>query len=121
MRRRLLALALLACAGSLAACGEKSEPGSGAATGGPTEPLRLMLDYFPNADHAGIYAAQASGAYEKAGLDVKITPPPGSRPRRSSCCWPARPTSRSPTSRSCCWRATRARSSSPSARSCRSR
>ena len=35
-----------------------------------------MLDYFPNADHAGIYAAQASGAYEKAGLDVKITPPP---------------------------------------------
>ena len=35
-----------------------------------------MLDYFPNADHAGIYAAQATGAYAKAGLDVKITPPP---------------------------------------------
>ena len=28
--------------------------------GGAAEPLRLMLDYFPNADHAGIYAAQAS-------------------------------------------------------------
>ena len=35
-----------------------------------------MLDYFPNADHAGIYAAQASGEYERAGLDVKIQPPP---------------------------------------------
>jgi putative hydroxymethylpyrimidine transport system substrate-binding protein len=35
-----------------------------------------MLDYFPNADHAGIYAAQASGAYRRAGLDVTITPPP---------------------------------------------
>jgi putative hydroxymethylpyrimidine transport system substrate-binding protein len=76
MRRRLLALALLACTLSLSACGEKSEPGSRTASGGPAEPLRLMLDYFPNADHAGIYAAQASGAYEKAGLDVKITPPP---------------------------------------------
>jgi hypothetical protein len=38
-----------------------------------------MLDYFPNADHAGIYAAQESGAYADSGLDVEITPPP---PRR---------------------------------------
>ena len=35
-----------------------------------------MLDYFPNADHAGIYAAKESGAYANAGLDVEITPPP---------------------------------------------
>jgi putative hydroxymethylpyrimidine transport system substrate-binding protein len=35
-----------------------------------------MLDYFPNADHAGIYAAKESGAYANAGLDVTITPPP---------------------------------------------
>jgi putative hydroxymethylpyrimidine transport system substrate-binding protein len=76
MTRRLLALAtLLACAALLAACGEKPEPGA-QATGAPAEPLRVMLDYLPNADHAGIYAAQATGAYEKAGLDVKITPPP---------------------------------------------
>jgi len=69
----VLPLALLLCAAALAACGEKDES-SGA--GGSTEPLRVMLDYFPNADHAGIYAAQESGAYAKAGLDVKITPPP---------------------------------------------
>jgi putative hydroxymethylpyrimidine transport system substrate-binding protein len=77
MTRRLIALALLlACAALLGACGEKSEPNPRAVGGGARQPLRLMLDYFPNADHAGIYAAQASGAYAKAGLDVTITPPP---------------------------------------------
>ena len=35
-----------------------------------------MLDYFPNADHAGIYAAQAAGYFEQAGLDVAIRQPP---------------------------------------------
>jgi putative hydroxymethylpyrimidine transport system substrate-binding protein len=70
-----LALALL-CVAFLAACGKKGEPAPGAAGGAAAQPLRLMLDYFPNADHAGIYAAQESGAYAQAGLDVEITPPP---------------------------------------------
>ena len=34
-----------------------------------------MLDYFPNADHAGIYAAQAAGYFEQAGLEVTIRQP----------------------------------------------
>lgn len=76
MTRRLLPLALILSACLLAACGEKEEPGTAAAGGGGAQKLRVMLDYFPNADHAGIYAAKASGAYEKAGLDVEITPPP---------------------------------------------
>jgi putative hydroxymethylpyrimidine transport system substrate-binding protein len=59
----------------LAGCGEKSEPGPGS-TPGKVEPFTLILDYFPNADHAGIYAAQAAGEYRKAGLDVKIVAPP---------------------------------------------
>src|SRR3954464_12333418 len=59
----------------LAGCGEKAEPGAGA-TPGKLEPFTLVLDYFPNADHAGIYAAQASGEYGRAGLDVQIKAPP---------------------------------------------
>jgi putative hydroxymethylpyrimidine transport system substrate-binding protein len=66
-------LALLAALGILlAGCGEKEdvlEPSG-------SKRVELMLDYFPNADHAGIYAAQASGHFEQAGLDVEIRQPP---------------------------------------------
>jgi putative hydroxymethylpyrimidine transport system substrate-binding protein len=63
-----VALAVLAATG----CGEKEdvlEPGG-------SKRIELMLDYFPNADHAGIYAAQAGGHFEQAGLDVEIRQPP---------------------------------------------
>ena len=43
---------------------------------GGSKRVELMLDYFPNADHAGIYAAQAAGYFEEAGLDVEIRTPP---------------------------------------------
>jgi len=38
--------------------------------------MSLMLDFFPNADHAGIYAAEAGGHFEDAGLKVNIRQPP---------------------------------------------
>jgi putative hydroxymethylpyrimidine transport system substrate-binding protein len=69
--KRLLLFAALAA--GLAACGEKTEPPAGA---GVKEPFTVLLDYVPNADHAGIYAAQAAGLYAKAGLNVKIQAPP---------------------------------------------
>jgi putative hydroxymethylpyrimidine transport system substrate-binding protein len=72
LTRRLavvVTLALLAL--GLAACGERTE-----STGAPAQqPLRLMLDYFPNADHAGIYAAKANGDFARAGLNVGIQVP----------------------------------------------
>jgi putative hydroxymethylpyrimidine transport system substrate-binding protein len=67
-------LAALACAAALvlAACGEKEDvlQPSG------SKRVELMLDYFPNADHAGIYAAQAGGDFKQSGLDVEIRQPP---------------------------------------------
>jgi putative hydroxymethylpyrimidine transport system substrate-binding protein len=72
MTRLTLVLALAAGL-ALAACGEKEdvlEPSG-------SKQVELMLDYFPNADHAGIYAAQAEGHFEQAGLDVAIRQPPG--------------------------------------------
>jgi putative hydroxymethylpyrimidine transport system substrate-binding protein len=63
-------LAVLALSLGLAACGEKSEDGTGA-----TEPLSLALDFYPNPDHAGIYMAADLGYFEEAGLDVGIEAP----------------------------------------------
>lgn len=67
---RLLPLLLVATL-ALAACGERSEP-----SGPPArQRITLMLDFFPNADHAGIYAALRSGEFARAGLDVRIQVP----------------------------------------------
>jgi putative hydroxymethylpyrimidine transport system substrate-binding protein len=66
----MLAIALLALAVGLAACGEKSEEVTG-----ETESLSLTLDFYPNPDHAGIYMAQKLGYFEEAGLDVEIQTP----------------------------------------------
>jgi putative hydroxymethylpyrimidine transport system substrate-binding protein len=63
----LCAVALLA-----AGCGEKDDVLEPAGS----KRVELMLDYFPNADHAGVYAAQAGGHFEQAGLAVEIRQPP---------------------------------------------
>jgi putative hydroxymethylpyrimidine transport system substrate-binding protein len=70
----LAALAIgLALAAVLAGCGEKSEAVTGAA--GTSQRFTLMLDWFPNADHAGVYQALAEGDFTKAGLDVHVQIP----------------------------------------------
>ncbi len=63
MKRLVLVFALAFLAG----CG-------GSSSGGASR-VDLTLDFFPNADHAGIYAAQASGAFKRHGLDVQIHAP----------------------------------------------
>jgi putative hydroxymethylpyrimidine transport system substrate-binding protein len=42
---------------------------------GGLDKITLTLDWYPNADHAGIYAAQAEGFFEDEGLDVEIQQP----------------------------------------------
>jgi putative hydroxymethylpyrimidine transport system substrate-binding protein len=71
MTRRLMLAILAGCALAATGCGEKEdvlEPKG-------SKQLELLLDFFPNADHAGIYAAQAGGHFEQAGLEVKIRQP----------------------------------------------
>ena len=71
IRRLTCALLTVVCVLGLAACGEKQE------STGPAKPesVRVMLDFFPNADHAGLYAAQGTGAFRRAGLDVSMQTP----------------------------------------------
>lgn len=38
--------------------------------------ITFCLDWTPNTNHTGIYAAEALGYYEEAGLDVQIVQPP---------------------------------------------
>ena len=67
MTRLWIAVTVAALA-LLAGCGEKEEPTDG---GGAPERFDLALDWFANADHAGIYEALAGGDFEDAGLDVQ--------------------------------------------------
>lgn len=70
MNRLILPLLVVLVAG-LSACGTKDDP-----TGSPSvQRITLMLDFFPNADHAGIYHAIAGGEFKRAGLDVKLQVP----------------------------------------------
>jgi putative hydroxymethylpyrimidine transport system substrate-binding protein len=65
------------CAVALSACGSKQDAVS--ATG--TKPFTVMLDWFPNADHASLYTAIAHGYFSTAGLDVRpIVPSESAEP-----------------------------------------
>ena len=70
-RRALLAGLCVACLLALAGCGTKQD----ALSAKSTKPFTVMLDFFPNADHAPLYAAIASGDFRAVGLDVKPEAP----------------------------------------------
>jgi putative hydroxymethylpyrimidine transport system substrate-binding protein len=70
--KRLTAVLALVVLG-LSACGEKKDSLSPASGG--AQQLTLMLDWFPNADHVGIYQALAQGDFTRAGLDVHVEVP----------------------------------------------
>ncbi|MFT3863116.1 MAG: ABC transporter substrate-binding protein [Solirubrobacterales bacterium] len=69
MRRAVALLAAALLLAGLAGCG-----GSGAEPGAP-QGATVVLDFTPNAVHAGIYAAQAQGFYEDAGIDLRVQVP----------------------------------------------
>jgi putative hydroxymethylpyrimidine transport system substrate-binding protein len=69
--RLLILLAVVAACLALGACGSKQDT-LGAAS---AKPFTVMLDWFPNADHAALYSAIAGGDFRAAGLDVKPVVP----------------------------------------------
>lgn len=76
MTRIVAIVSLLASALSLAGCGtEQPEPTSTKASGTPgRERVTIMLNWFPEAEHGGYYAALVHGYFEEEGLDVVIEP-----------------------------------------------
>jgi putative hydroxymethylpyrimidine transport system substrate-binding protein len=67
--RRALAplIAVVACLALAAACGGDDDGGG---SGGGLQSAKLILDWFPNTDHAGIYAAIDEGFFKDAGVNV---------------------------------------------------
>ncbi|MFM7809859.1 MAG: ABC transporter substrate-binding protein, partial [Planctomycetota bacterium] len=63
---------------SLAACGESAKPAASPA-GESSAPvaLRFQLNWVPEPEFGGFYAAQADGLYRDAGLAVEIIKDPG--------------------------------------------
>jgi putative hydroxymethylpyrimidine transport system substrate-binding protein len=72
VRRATLSLLLAcACLTAFTACGSKQDTLSAAAT----KPFTVMLDFFPNADHAALYSAIANDDFKTVGLDVRPETP----------------------------------------------
>jgi putative hydroxymethylpyrimidine transport system substrate-binding protein len=59
------------CAVALPSCGSKQD----ALSAPTTKSFTVMLDFFPNADHAALYSAIADGDFKAVGLDVRPETP----------------------------------------------
>ncbi len=73
----MLALVCLAVA-LPAGCGGSGSSSSSSSTGAGARALRqatLILDFTPNAVHAGIYRALAAGYYRAQGIDLRVVSP----------------------------------------------
>jgi NitT/TauT family transport system substrate-binding protein/putative hydroxymethylpyrimidine transport system substrate-binding protein len=72
MQRAVALLATVLVAIAPLACGDDgAEPGA-------SKEATLVLDFQPNAVHAGIYAARAEGYYRDSGIDLEIREPSSS-------------------------------------------
>ena len=66
MKKRIAMLLALALVLSLTACGGEQA----------ADKITIVLDWTPNTNHTGIYAALVNGYFEEAGLDVQVVQPP---------------------------------------------
>jgi ABC-type nitrate/sulfonate/bicarbonate transport system substrate-binding protein len=71
----LAAIATIACAAMLAACGSSSSAGTGTGTAAKsTQTVRIALDYTANVNYLGIYAAIANGYFAQNAVNPQIIP-----------------------------------------------
>ncbi|MGD9722983.1 MAG: ABC transporter substrate-binding protein [Pirellulales bacterium] len=70
----LLSLALVAagCGRTTTPASDTSASGASSAGGGALVPVTLQLNWFPEVEHGGYYAALVHGYFRDQGLDVKI-------------------------------------------------
>jgi ABC-type nitrate/sulfonate/bicarbonate transport system substrate-binding protein len=77
LRAFLVAIACVALAAGVAACGSSNDSGSasaGTVAKGPAKDVTVALDWTPNTNHIGAYVADQLGYYKDAGLKVKFVP-----------------------------------------------
>lgn len=72
LRRTCALLVAAVMALTAVGCGDDGPTDTTAAG---VEPVKLILDWYPNADHAGIFAAIAEGDFADHGLDVSTVVP----------------------------------------------
>ncbi len=66
------ALGMVAVGCNSGTTGDASETTSDRGEGGKLQSVVLMLNWYPEAEHGGFYAAKVHGIYEQYGLDVEI-------------------------------------------------
>ncbi len=73
----LVATILLGCSPSEPKSSSAPQPSASAAAVAPSakkDKIALLLNWYPEAEHGGFYAAKVHGIYESYGLDVEIRP-----------------------------------------------
>ena len=71
MKHKIVALFLMAALLALPGCGNTPPTRQT-----PLQKVTVLLDWFPNTNHTGLYVAQQQGYYQAEGLDVEIIQPP---------------------------------------------
>jgi putative hydroxymethylpyrimidine transport system substrate-binding protein len=79
VKRKHLTAVVLTMSIVTSACGGDagtSENGpAGQQQEGAERNVRVLMDWFPNPDHIGLYTAQRQGEFGRSGLNVTLTPP----------------------------------------------
>ena len=76
MKKRLRLIAFMAIISMVLGLAGCAQTGTDQTTQPDTEKITFVLDWTPNTNHTGVYAAQELGYFKDAGLEVEIIQPP---------------------------------------------